>query len=273
MALTKHPVIIDGIICYLPNSLDGFADYHSVGLDNLYAAENTHFWFITRREKICGAFKKYVPNHSRIMEIGAGTGYVAEGLQKIGYQVAVGEYHLSGLKYAKQKGIEECYQFDLFEPPFENEFDAIGMFDVIEHLEDDVFAMQQASRMIKPGGYLFVTVPAHQWLWSRNDKIAAHKRRYNKRMIINSVEIGGLEIVEMSYFFASILPLLFLRKLIYRDHDGVVIEKERQKKIPINLLLNKFLLILTRVENYFSQWLPNIAGGSLLLVAKKHRSP
>jgi hypothetical protein len=112
-------------------------------------------------------------------------------------------------------------------------------------------------------------VPAHQWLWSRNDKIAAHKRRYNKRMIFKFVEKCGLEIVETNFFFVSILPLLFLRRLMNRDHDGVVVEQERQKNININPLLNRSLLILTRIENYFSTWLPNIAGGSLLFIAKK----
>ena len=176
----------EGIDCFIENFEDNYKDYHSSGLQNLYKAEGKHFWFKSRRELIIKYFHKYLKLNSSIIEIGAGTAYVAQGLLNSGYDVSVGEIHLSGLKFAQEKGIKNCYQFDLFSPPFEDEFDAIGLFDVIEHLDDDVRAINEVTTMLKPGGKIFITVPAHQWLWSRIDAVANHKRRYSIKSLLNS---------------------------------------------------------------------------------------
>ncbi len=271
MTIISEPLrIVDGIPCFTEKVPDDHNDYHTTGLDTLLSAEKEHFWFISRQKRIINTFLKHLPLKSRILEIGAGTAYVANGLQHAGYALAVGELHFSGLQYAKEKGIDECYQFDLFSPPFREEFDAIGMFDVLEHLEEDVHALQQVSKMLKPGGKLFITVPAHQWLWSRDDAIAAHKRRYSKKALVATVESAGLLVHDMQFFFISILPLLLLRRLLNSDRRTLVTEQEREAGIHIHPVMNQLLLKLTQLENHFSRWLPNVAGGSLFCVVKKH---
>lgn len=271
MAIVKKPrCVIDGIACYTEVISENYDDYHSAGLDNLYAAEKDHFWFVARRERILSACAKHVSPKCNFLEIGAGTGYVAQGLKNKGYQVSVGEIHMPGLIYAKEKGIVDCYQFDLFDPPFLEEFEAIGMFDVLEHLEDDINAIHQVSKMLRPNGKLFITVPAHQWLWCREDSIAAHKRRYSKEKLIQVIEAEGLRVVEAQFFFIGILPLLYLRHLLNKDFTGKVTEIEINTGVHINPILNKLLLSITRFENLCSKYLPNIAGGSLLVVAEKN---
>jgi len=268
---SQDVTVIDGITCFKPDIAEDYPDYHAAGLDSLYASEKEHFWFISRRERIILAFEKYSTKFSRIFEIGAGTGYVAQGLQKAGYKVAVGEIHLSGLRYAKKNGIKECYQLDLFSPPFQDEFDAIGMFDVLEHLNDDSRAVHEVSKMLTPGGNLYITVPAHRWLWSEDDEIAAHKRRYNKKTITQTVESAGLQVKEVHYFFITILPLLYLRHLLKSGNNSEINENNHKTiSFHINPVINKLLLVLTRLENRLSKWLPNIAGGSLLLVATRN---
>lgn len=270
MTIIKEPLSsADDIVSYIKEISEDYVDYHVIGLDKLYAAEKNHFWFICRRELILDTFSRYVFPESRILEVGAGTGYVARGFMERGYKVAIGEIHLSGLYYAKKYGVSECYQFDLFDPPFENEFDAIGMFDVLEHLEDDVFALQQVTKMLKPGGKLFITVPAHKWLWNRDDRIAAHKRRYSKKALIQIIKQSDMRVIEARFFFITILPLLFLRHLFKKDNGETVTEKEMNADIFIDPNINYLLLILTRLENYLLRWLPNFAGGSLLCVAEK----
>ena len=261
----------DGIVCFKSDVDEKHADFHASGLDTLYASEKEHFWFVARREKIVKLFKKHTKKSARVLEIGAGTGYIAQGLQKERYQVAIGEMHLSGLKYGKQSGIEECYQFDLFDPPFIEEFDAIRMFDVLEHLENDVNALYQVSKMLKLDGILFLTVPAHKWLWSRLDTLSFHKRRYSKKMLKQKVEQAGLQIREAGFFFILILPLLYLRRLMDRDNGEAIKDSEGPSLAKFNPIMNKILLLLMRFENCFSKWFPNIAGGSLFLVAEKKR--
>ncbi len=258
-----------GISLFSPEITDDHEDYNVAGLDVLYSAEEKHFWFIARKQRIINSFKKYVQKHESVLEIGAGTGNVSRALQKAGYDLSVGEMHLNGLRYAQSYGIKNCYQFDLFDPPFSEHFDVIGMFDVLEHLQEDVLAMQCVQSMLKPNGRVVLTVPAHQWLWNRDDAIAAHKRRYTLKQLKIVMEKAGFEILHGRYFFVSILPLLFLRRLLNPDKGNKVTEEERHQEIHINPLMNRLLLKITQLENRFFSWIPNLAGGSIILVAKK----
>jgi len=263
------PILKDGITRYIKNVKKKHDDYHANGLDNLYKAESNHFWFKCRRKKIVSFFKKYISTHQKIIEIGAGTGSVSRALVYAGYKPAVGELHLSGLYYAKTYGIKDLYQFDLFSPPFLNEFDTIAMFDVLEHLQEDALAVKNVAKMLKTKGRIVLTVPAHNWLWNRDDKIAGHKRRYSKETLVSVVESTGFNVLEVRYFFIFILPLLWLRTVINSDSNKLVTDEEYNIDIKINPVINWVLLVLCDVEEKVNKYLPNIAGGSLILIAEK----
>jgi nucleoside-diphosphate-sugar epimerase len=115
--------------------------------------EEKHFWFLARKEFILQNAINHIQPNDKIIEIGAGTGNVARYLQKNGYEnISVGEMHLNGLKYAQSYGMKECYQFDLLDTPFENEFDTVCMFDVLEHIPDDKLALENVNKMLNGGG-------------------------------------------------------------------------------------------------------------------------
>lgn len=259
-----------GIIIFHDSVDDEHIDYNSQGIEVLYKEEEKHFWFISRKEFIYQQMKSIVNPSSRLIEIGAGTGNVSRYLKLKGYtSIAVGEMHLKGLQYAKSYGIDECYQFDLLSAPFDSEFDAICLFDVLEHIDEDVKALENIHKMLTEHGHIILTVPAHKWLWSRDDIIAGHKRRYTKRELEKKLNNIGFEVRVSRYFFISILPLLFLRRFVHKD-DGTHISKEEYlADISINPILNKILLYLTRVENKFNKYLPNFFGGSLFVLAAK----
>ena len=265
----KKPTIIDGIQCYSPHDATDDTDYPESGLENIYNNESKHFWFLSRSEFIARFFKKYTSTNNRIIEIGAGTGNVSRNLMNHGYKPAVGELYLSGLHYAKSYGIDECYQFNLYDIPFENEFDTAGLFDVLEHLSDPVKALNNIHNMLNENGLLFVTVPAHMWLWNIDDRLAGHKTRYTKKTIAKTIEKGGFEIIESRYFFISIIPLLFLRTIIKPDNKHKKNYTNDNTDIKINPILNTILLSICRIENSLNHFLPNVFGGSLLIVARK----
>ena len=263
------PEIIDGIKCYCPHVDKNHQDYPASGLDNIYRSESQHFWFLSRREYIVEVFKKYVNTSESVIEIGAGTGNISRGLMAAGYKPAVGELHLSGLRYARSYGIEECYQFDLYDPPFHDRFDVVGMFDVLEHLDDTIKALNQVKSMLHENGKLILTVPAHMWLWSREDTIAEHKLRYTKSTINSLLKATGFQVIEIRYFFVFILPLLWLRKILHSDDGAEILERELKADIALNPVINKILLLLCRIENRIRHLLPNVFGGSLMIVAQK----
>jgi len=245
-------------------------DYNAKGLDSLYNAEEKHFWFISRKEFIFQSIEKHVKKTDNIIEIGAGTGNVSRYLNKQGYtSISVGEMHLKGLKYAKSYGIEQCYQFDLLKTPFQNEFDTVCMFDVLEHIDDDDLALQNIHKTLNKTGKIVLTVPSHQWLWSREDTIASHKRRYTKNELIEKLQENGFEIITAKYFFISIIPLLYLRTFLSRDNDSIIQNHEYDSEISIHPILNTILLSISRFENKINNFLPNIFGGSLFIIASK----
>ena len=207
--ITRDYIEQDNIKIFDPNISKNHLDYNALGLDNLYAQEEKHFWFIARKEFIFQNIQKYVKKSNKIIEIGAGTGNVSRHLKINGYKdISVGEMHLNGLRYAKSYGISECYQFNLLDSPFKDEFDAICLFDVLEHIENDGLALQNACKSLKNTGYVVITVPAHMWLWNRNDVVAGHKVRYTKKQLIKKLKANNFDILRARYFFILDKPPL-----------------------------------------------------------------
>lgn len=268
--IVKEYKEIDNIKIFHENMNESHEDYNSKGLDNLYMQEEKHFWFIARKEFILDTVVKYIKSKDKIIEIGAGTGNIARYLQKNGYKnISVGEIHLNGLKYAQSYGMKDCYQFDLLDSPFENEFDVVCMFDVLEHIPDDNLALQNVYKMLKVDGKIILTVPSHMWLWNRDDRIAGHKIRYIKKELIQRLENNGFEVLTVRYFFIVITPLLFLRRVLNKDDGSKVKEEEYNSDISMNPMLSKILLFISRIENKLNRFLPNWFGGSLFVIARK----
>ena len=270
--ITQKFIELDEIKIFHGNVDENHSDYNVKGLDKLFLQEEKHFWFLARKELILQNFNRYISKNDKIIEIGAGTGNVARHLKQNGYEdISVGEMHLNGLKYAKSYGMENCYQFDLLDTPFENEFDVVNMFDVLEHIKDNDKALKNVYKMLRKGaGKIVLTVPSHMWLWNRDDAIAGHKERYTKKELIKKLEDNGFEIITAKYFFMSITPLLYLRTILNKDDKSDIREEEFNSDISMNVILSNVLLFISRVENKINKFLPNIFGGSLFVIARKN---
>ena len=268
--ITRDFIEQDNIKIFDANISKNHLDYNALGLDNLYALEEKHFWFIARKEFILKNIQKYVEKSKKIIDIGAGTGNISRYLKINGYRdISVGEMHLNGLRYAKSYGVNECYQFNLLDSPFKDEFDAICLFDVLEHIENDDLGIQNAYKTLKNEGYLVLTVPAHMWLWSRSDVVAGHKVRYTKKQLINKLKANNFDVIKARYFFISIVPLFILRTILKRDSVNYIKEEEYKEEGLINPFINSILLFISRLENKLNSYLFNLFGGSLLIIAKK----
>ncbi len=242
-------------------------DYNPDWLDNLYKLEEKHFWFIARKEFLLGRFQKYIDRQCKIIEIGAGTGNVTRYLMSNGYtDICVGEMQKNGLEYARSYGIKGLYQFDLLNAPFKNEFEVVGMFDVLEHIENDDLALQNVHNMLQKDGKIILTVPAHQWLWNRDD--ITHKRRYVKKDLKEKLARNGFKILETKYYFITIMPLLLLRRLLNPDRGD---EQTNSGYISMTIypVVNNILRWVCRWENCMFDFIPNLYGGSLYAIAEK----
>jgi len=268
-ACGRPPVLDRGAVLFHPEVSGDHADYDAARHERLREVEAQHFWFVTRRRVIAGMFRRHLTPSARVIEIGAGTGGNARMLQDLGYEnLAVGELHASGLRLAEEYGVRQRYQFDLLRNPFADEFDAVALFDVIEHIADDAAAARELHRMLRPGGHAFFTIPAHAWLWSTHDVRARHKRRYTKRTFRALLSDAGFELLELRHFFVSLLPMLLLRH--WRHDPSVPVEPGgHEAGFHPPATLNAIARGVLGCEASLARAIPFPAGGSMWAVARK----
>lgn len=193
--------------------------YPGQGNDNCFAVENTSWWFKHRNECIVSVVNSFPPPPGGcIFDIGGGNGFVASGLAHAGYEVALVEPGQAGATNAMARGIKNVVCATTDTAKFEiGSLPAVGLFDVIEHIEDDKSFMKHMLSLLEPGGMLYATVPAYSSLWSDEDVLAGHYRRYSLPQITGLLTEVGFEIVFSSYFFRLLpLPIFLLRALPHK---------------------------------------------------------
>ncbi len=151
--------------------------------------------------------------------------------------------------------------------PFENEFNVIGAFDVIEHIKEDKQVFTQMFNATKYNGRIIITVPQHRWLWSQADEYAHHVRRYTAKELKNKVESAGFKVIRMTSFVSLLLPLMMISRLKPRQAN---VKYDVLSEFKISPVLNNILeLILTLELALIKGGLSFPMGGSLLLIAQK----
>ena len=236
------------------------------------AVEPNHFWFVMRNRILTGVMRKYFPDPDNILEIGCGTGFVLTGLRAAFPQASLSgsDVFTEGLTFAAKRVSDAfLFQMDACHIPFREEFDVIGAFDVLEHIEQDEAVLAQMYQACKPGGGIVLSVPQHPWLWSHSDVHAHHKRRYVRQELRGKVERAGFTVEYMTSFVALLLPLMMAARAWPKSGSGMEQQMEGAG-LKIGRLTNAVLGLIMRIEWIFIKvGLSFPAGGSLLLVAKK----
>jgi 2-polyprenyl-3-methyl-5-hydroxy-6-metoxy-1,4-benzoquinol methylase len=241
-------------------------NYTKEGHSILAEAEKSHFWFITRKELITNNILKYLPKNSKAADFGGGSGDIAHHRQNIGYDISLCDCFEEGLKIAQSKGVKNLYKVDINDIPFSEHFDAVCAFDVIEHFENDSAILREFNKSLKKNGIIFITVPAHPWLWGKNDSLGGHFRRYNRKAMIKLLTETGFEPLTVKHFFVFTLPLLFVRKLLDKFKTNI----NKPEEIKINKIINNILKFITRIENKILKNCNPKLGGSIFAAARKN---
>ncbi len=194
---------------------------HPKLFEEMARVEDTHWWFCARRKILMDLLTRYLPPRStdphRVLDLGAGTGkwvsfvqeqYEAEGLELSG----------DARSWAQKRGVKLTEGHLPDGVPFPPEsFDAFFLFDVLEHIENDHASLRAAGDLLVSGGYGFVTVPAHPWLFCGHDVHHHHHRRYSHKSFHSLLENSGLTIelaMPMNFLLAPLaVPVRLLQKL------------------------------------------------------------
>lgn len=175
-------------------------------------AEDRHAWFAGRTRAILKYLDAELGRQQgvqsrRVLDIGSGAGNMAHHLAHYGQVIGL-DYVSRPLAVAQGRALNVC-QGTGDGLPFANEsFDLVALLDTVEHIPDEFGVFAECRRVLKPGGKLIITVPAFMWLWSYNDEINAHQRRYTAPELRQKLEISGLWVTRLSYNNFFLFPVI-----------------------------------------------------------------
>ncbi len=178
--------------------------------DRMWAQEEDHWWFSGRRAIISEIVRRFghLPDRPRLLEAGCGSGGNLAVLSQFGALDAFEFDAEAGQRAAERSGLEIPFGALPDAVPFDGtRYDLIGLFDVLEHIEDDEAALRALKDRLNGSGRIVVTVPAFQWLWSQHDVRHHHFRRYSKARMARVAERAGLQVERAFYFNTLLFPV------------------------------------------------------------------
>ncbi|HQZ64762.1 MAG TPA: class I SAM-dependent methyltransferase [Planctomycetaceae bacterium] len=188
--------------------------YPSDGNDTCFRIEEDSFWFL-HRNRIIGSLVSNFCSKGVFFDVGGGNGFVAKALQDQGQTTVLVEPGGPGVANAMKRGVINVVQ-SMWSPETVHAgvAAAVGLFDVVEHIEDDLQFLQGVRETLAPNGLVFITVPAFAWLWSNEDVHAGHFRRYTLSQLHVLLQKAGFHVEFSSYFFSPLtLPIFLLRSI------------------------------------------------------------
>ena len=238
-----------------------------------FGIEDDSFWYAHRNKCIYKVVKHY-STRAPIFDMGGGNGVVSQELGKLGIETYLVEPGLAGIMNAQNRGLphlicatfEDCGFYD-------NVLPAIGLFDLLEHIEQDMDFLRKIHNVLVKNGTLFITVPAYNFLWSNHDTQVGHLRRYTVHRLCRRLEQLDYHVEYATYLFGLLpIPIWLSRTLpgklgLYKNVTPKLKRKEHQAhRAEFVSFITWFLeKELTRIQSRKSLRF----GSSCLVVARK----
>lgn len=228
----------------------------------------THWWYRARRALVGALLERSDVGRGRVLDAGCGTGDNLGSLERFGSTVGtdLSRYALDRAPDGASGGTRVAVATAEHLPVESDSLNLLVSMDVIEHLDDDVRALLEYRRALRPGGTLLLTVPAYEFLWSEHDEWAAHRRRYRERTLRAAVVAAGFEVVRSSYFFSFLVPAaLLLRRTPLRRFVRSTDDEVGAASAPVDRVMTALASIERRIA---LRWRVPF-GLSIVLVARR----
>ena len=240
-----------------------------------YELEEINWWYVARRKIILDQLQSLINNFKgripSLLDIGCGTGKNLTSFLKFSEAYGI-DSSMEAIQFCLKRGLTNIALRDLSkdqlsENPFGKKFDFITMLDVIEHIEEDVQYLSTISNWLTDGGLLFLTAPAYQWLWSGEDYVSHHVRRYSQKRLQEIVQKAGFVIEKISFFNTFLFPAQALGILIKRVFSSKSKTQTNLQEMPefINSILQKIM----SAESPLLKQMDLPFGGSILCICRR----
>jgi SAM-dependent methyltransferase len=227
--------------------------------------EESHWWYRARKEIIVDCVQRILGDHpdARILDIGCGAGTILSSLARHYRAVGLDISPEAAERARARSGCNVLVGSIPGHVPAELcNLDAICLFDVIEHFDEDVGILRHARDLLRYGGYVFISVPAFQWLYGQHDRINGHRRRYSRSQLLSAIRTAGYDVVWCSYFNCLLSPLL-IPAILWRGR------KTTGHNFEVRSALDGVLESILRSETTLLRYVRFPIGLSLLAVGRK----
>jgi len=271
----------DGIYEPEPKVCHRQEEYDERGFESLKAMQEHHFWYRGRHRFLLHALKshsKTISQDWRAVDLGGGTGGWLQYIVNYGVaswdQLALADSSRRALQMASSilPASARRYQVDITNLGWREEWDAAFLLDVIEHLRDDTRAVREAGKALKQGGLLIVSTPALKSLWSANDVMSGHLRRYRCRDFEALAEESNLRLIDCRYFMFFLSPIYWLARSSYGMKRLSQEEQEKAMSAMHRIPSPAFNLALSAIfnaETPLGHWVRFPMGTSVMGVFRK----
>lgn len=233
-----------------------------------HGLEDTYWWFVGRRAIIDSILRRFASRSRIAVDVGCGTGRNMAILAQYADRVAGLDRSLTALSNAASRGLPVACVDGHFLPLADGSADLLTAFDVLEHMEDDVRALEEFNRVIRPGGLLLVTVPAYRFLWSEHDEALMHRRRYVASELHMKLNRTGFDVSLRSYaVFFAFFPILFYR--LFRGLFPKDPMSPKASHVMLPPFVNSLFTWLLQAEALLMIFIRLPWGTSILMLAQK----
>ena len=228
--------------------------------------EKIHFWYRAMEEMAINLINNYFGNIKiKILDTGCGTGGMTKKLEQFGDVTGI-DINEKALILAKKKGLKKILKADVCNLPFKDKsFDLVTSFDVLYHrgISDDMKAIKEMHRVLKPCGLLFIRVPAFEFLRGSHDIIVQTRHRYTVGELKLKLETIGFKIEKLIYANTVLSFPLFIKRSIERSRH----KRAHSEITSLPKILNEILYFFLKNENKLMGYLP--FGTSIICNARK----
>jgi len=245
-----------------------------VAYEQFLGLERDHWWFIGRRRCYFTLLEHFLKNARdlRVLDVGCGVGGMLPELARFGKPIGIDSDRRS-IEICRERGFPNSFLGGGMDIPAQSGCaDLVTFFDCIEHLPDDERALRDANRVLRAGGHLFISVPAYQFLYSNNDKVAHHFRRYTRGELVRKVRAAGFEVVKATYVNVTLFPLILPAVLLFKLKEALFPKLDDTRTnlshVPARPI-NSLLAAIFGGEGKLLRYLSAPFGHSLALIARK----